>query len=175
MKKLFYLFSIIAISVAFAACSSDSAPSDMPSTLKDSATKTAQMVSAENASTISASDIVFTIDDYAQVAKFSKWIKKGSAHTDSRISFVGLPKEEGFELTNIVLELDKGSKNKPRFTINKITEDKEITDASYFVFLSEVADEVAKKGRATIKVGAHSNKALNANIKIKLDINFDLK
>ncbi len=172
MKKLFYLFTVVSVVVAFASCG-DSAPDDMPKSLKDSATKSAQIVSAKNANA-SISDIVFTIEDFTKVAKFSKWIEGGSGQTTSTISFEGLPKGEGFELSKIVLRL--GSNSKESTTLSNVTSDGVITDSGYVPFINKVVSEIAAKKKSTIIVTAYSNETiLDANIKIKLEIDFKLK
>lgn len=170
MKKLFYLFAVVSMVFAFTSCGGGGSSDNLPDSLTSSSSKTSK-ISAQADAPISAQPIVFTLNDFKEVAEFSKKLSSGSLLQGTQLSFSGLPTTSGFQLKNVILSLGK-----EKYEIKTLDKNGDILTTDYYNFLQKVLNDVVNKKSATIMVeGVSNTKIDDAELKVNIKADFKFK
>ena len=167
MKKLFYLFTVVSMLVAFASCSSE--PNDLPAEQSASATKSAQIIAAGGNTT--QTEITFDKSDFAALEKYAKWVKSGKIETSSIISVKDIT-ESDVELTDVKLSLARNSK--VSMNLPNITKNVDFKEIDHLNFLQNVVNEIAKSGSSKVVLSYRTTNTITKPVtfSIKIDANF---
>ncbi len=164
MKKLFILSSVLLLSLIFYSCSSDK-PDDLPVSINATAEKSFTIIAAAGSET--SQIVTFTIDDFAALKDYKKYVESGLIQISSYIEVKGITGDE--ELTNVKLSMNRDSKK--NITLQDVNSNKKYQELPQLTFLQFIIDEIATRDSSTIKLEYKANSNITSPVTITIYLN----
>ena len=164
MKKFLILSSVLLLSLIFHSCSSDK-PDNLPVSINATAEKTFTIIAA--AGSVTSQNVTFTIDDFAALKDYKKYVESGLIQTSSYIEVKGITGDE--ELTNVKLSMNRDSKK--NITLQDINSNKKYQELPQLTFLQFIIDEIATRDSSTIKLEYKANSNIKSPVTITIYLN----
>ena len=133
MKKFLILSSVLLLSLIFHSCSTDK-PDDLPVSINATAEKTFTIIAA--AGSVTSQNVTFTIDDFAALKDYKKYVESGLIQTSSYIEVKGITGEA--ELANVKLLMNRDSKKS--IILQDINSNKKYQELPQLTFLQFIID-----------------------------------
>lgn len=167
MKKLLSTLSILSILLVLNSCS-DNRPDDLPVSRTATASKSFRLIAAAGNS--AEGEVTFTLDDFAAIKEYAKWVKKGEAQASSFIQISGINASQEVELKNVTLTLERGNKN---ISLDPITDnDKlEATNVTRLRFMQDILDDILRRGNSTVILKYESTYDVTNPIELTISLN----
>lgn len=161
MKKIFSLSAILFISFIFFRCGSDK-PDDLPVSIKANAEKS--FIITAQSGDVTSKTITFSLDDFAALKDYKKFVESGEIQTNSYIEVKGV--SEDVELVNVKLSMNRDPKN--NITLPNITKSEKFQGINELNFLDIIIKEIATRGTSTVKLEYKSNSSFSSPVTLSL-------
>jgi len=161
MKKIFPLSALLFFFFIFFSCGSDK-PDGLPVSIKATAEKS--FIITAQAGDVTTKTITFSLDDFAALKDYKKYVESGLIQTSSYIEVKGV--SEDVELVNVKLSMNRDPKN--NFTLPNITKSEKYQGINELNFLDIIIKEIASRGTSTVKLEYKSNSSFSSPVTISL-------
>lgn len=168
MKKLIYLFSIIAVTVAFGSCSkSDS--DHLPKIANSRQTVQIRAYAGDQ----TQKELIFDLKDFAALEGLVKSVSSAEIQTNSYIEVTGVSGD--VQLTDVTLTMASNSRN--TLKIDDITGNMKLNGMSHLTFLNHIVDELGKRRSPKVYLSYKAAKDISTPISftIYLEAKFEFK
>ena len=164
MKKLYTLSTLLFFSFLFYSCGSDK-PDDLPVSINATAEKSFTITA--QAGDVTTKTITFTLDDFAKLKDYKKYVDSGVIQTSSFIEVKGVSGD--VELVDVKLSMNRDPKN--NFTLPDITKNEKYQGINELNFLDIIIKEVSSRGTSTVKLEYKSNTSFTSPVIVSLYLN----
>ena len=165
MKKIFISSTVLLLSILFYSCGSDK-PDNLPVTMTANANKSFSIIAS--AGSESSQTVTFTLDDFAAIEEFKRYVESGEIITSSYIEVTGITGE--VELVGVKLSMERDPRKIYNFR-NMITENEKFNTITELNFLQNIIDELSSRGSSTIRLEYKANTAITTPVLVELYLN----
>ena len=164
MRKLITLASILSFSIIFYSCGSDK-PDDLPVSLTANAEKSFNIIAT--AGSEASQTVTFTLDDFAAIKDYKKYVESGEIQTNSFIEVRGVT--GAIELVNVKLSMNREPKK--NFDLQNITQNGKFQGINELKFLENIINELSSRGTSTVKLEYKANTNITTPVELALYLN----